>query len=410
MLLKNIKEVLFINYLGIDISKKNSVIAHYHQEKFHKEFTIQNNRNGYNYLLNYLNKINNPKLIFESTGIYSRGMVQFCRVNKINYIEINPLEAKFKTSSLRSWKTDKSDAHKLAMLATNIENHQSSNISDDIYFELRERARFHLEMESEQTRLKVEIVEALHQTFPGLEKLFKNRYSIIALNIAAQFPHPEIMKKQDLEALIESVFNSTDKGLSVIKAENYAKKLIALANESYPTVEEHSFLIKKVKILIQQLKQSILQMKQLDEEMILLAKQLDCFESIYSIPGIGELTAAMIIGEIGDITQFKSNKQLNAYVGIDIKRYQSGSTQYRDTINKRGNKNARKLLFWVVMNIIRGQRHYDNHIIDYYYKLKKQPNEKSHKTAVVACMNRLLKTIHYLVTNNKQYDYQMSPH
>ncbi len=357
-----------------------------------------------------MNTLSNRFLIFESTGIYSRSMVRFCQTNKVNFVEINPLEAKFKTSSLRSWKTDKSDAHKLAMLDTNIENHRSSNISADIYFELRERARFHLEMESEQTRLKVEIVEALHQTFPGLEKLFKNRYSIIALNIAAQFPHPEIVKKHCLEALIASIFNSTDKGLSVMKAENYAKKLIALANESYPIVEEHSFLIKKVKILIQQLKQSILQMKQLDEEMILLAKQLDCFESIYSIPGIGALTAAMIIGEIGDITQFKSNKQLNAYVGIDIKRYQSGHTQYRDTINKRGNKKARRLLFWVVMNIIRGQRHYDNHIIDYYYKLKKQPNEKSHKTALVACMNRLLKTIHYLVTNNKQYDYQMSPH
>lgn len=81
------------------------------------------------------------------------------------------------------------------MLTTNIENHQSSNISDDIYFELRERAQFRLEIESEQTRVKVEIVETLHQTFPGLKKLFKNRYSIIALNIANQFSHPEIVKE-----------------------------------------------------------------------------------------------------------------------------------------------------------------------------------------------------------------------
>ena len=47
--------------------------------------------------------------------------------------------------------------------------------------------------------------------------------------------------------------------------------------------------------------------------MILLAQELDCFEIIYSIPGIGELTAAMIIGELGDISRFKSNKQLNAF-------------------------------------------------------------------------------------------------
>ncbi|MEB8133613.1 IS110 family transposase, partial [Mammaliicoccus sciuri] len=85
---------------------------------------------------------------------------------------------------------------------------------------------------------------------------------------------------------------------------------------------------------------------------------------------IGKLTVAMIIGELGDLTKFKTNKQLNAYVGIDIKRYQSGKTQCRDTINRRGNKKARRLLFLVVMNIIRGQRNYNNHIVDYYYKLR----------------------------------------
>ena len=162
--------------------------------------------------------------------------------------------------------------------------------------------------------------------------------------------------------------------------------------------------------LIQQLKQSIHHLKQLDDAMIQLAQQLDYFENIHSIPGIGKLSTAMIIGEIGDIKRFKSNKQLNAFVGIDIKRYQSGHTHCRDTINKRGNKKARKLLFWVIMNIIRGQHHYDNHVVDYYYKLRKQPNEKPHKTAIIACINRLLKTIHYLVMNHKLYDYQMSPH
>ncbi|MEY9140353.1 hypothetical protein ABH901_001303, partial [Mammaliicoccus lentus] len=37
------------------------MIAHYIDEKFQKEFTIQNNKNGYNYLLNYLNRVNQPK-------------------------------------------------------------------------------------------------------------------------------------------------------------------------------------------------------------------------------------------------------------------------------------------------------------------------------------------------------------
>jgi len=43
-----------------------------------------------------------------------------------------------------------------------------------------------------------------------------------------------------------------------------------------------------------------------------------------SIPGIGDTTACRLIGEIGDIRRFQNAKQLNAYAGIDIMRYQSG--------------------------------------------------------------------------------------
>ena len=61
-----------------------------------------------------------------------------------------------------------------------------------------------------------------------------------------------------------------------------------------------------------------------------------------SFPGIGETTAVRIIGELGDIRRFKNHKQLNAYVGIDIMRYQSGKTLYKDKINKRGNNKLTK--------------------------------------------------------------------
>ena len=117
-----------------------------------------------------------------------------------------------------------------------------------------------------------------------------------------------------------------------------------IAQESYPNVDRHSFLVEKLRLLIQQLKQSIHHLKQLDDAMIQLAQQLDYFENIHSIPGIGKLSS-YDYWEIGDIKRFKSNKQLNAFVGIDIKRYQSGHTHCRDTINKRGNKKRENFYF-----------------------------------------------------------------
>ncbi|EOY0059432.1 IS110 family transposase [Staphylococcus pseudintermedius] len=349
-------------------------------------------------------------ILFESTGIYSRGMKRFCEIHKIDYLEMNPLEAKFKTSSLRSWKTDKSDAHKLALLAFRMKDSKVQRHPEEIYFELRERARFHLEMEINQNRLKVELVETLHQTFPGLEKLFTNRYSKIALNIAQAFPHPDFVSTLTHDELVEKVLHSTDKCISIKKAHKYAKKLIEIKDNSFPNVHKSSFLLQKVQYLCDKLLIGIEEMKEFDQEMIDLAKNTTEFENIISIPSIGELTAALLIGELGNIREFKTNQQLNAFVGIDIKRYQSGTSKSKDTINKRGNKKARRLLYLIIMNIIRGRNHYQSHIVDYYYKLREQPHGKTHKTVVIASINHLLKTIHYLIVNNKLYDYQKAPH
>ena len=46
-----------------------------------------------------------------------------------------------------------------------------------------------------------------------------------------------------------------------------------------------------------------------------------------------------------------------------------------------------------------------NHLVDYYDKLKTQPQRKPHKVAVIACMNKFLKLIFHLIQYNKPYDY-----
>lgn len=122
-----------------------------------------------------------------------------------------------------------------------------------------------------------------------------------------------------------------------------------------------------------------------------------------SIPGVGDTTACRLIGELGDIRRFKNTKQINAYVGIDIMRYQSGNTQYRDRINIRGNKKLRKILFFMICAMIMAKGK-PNHFVDYYYKLKMQPQRKPHKVAIVACINKFLKVTFQLMTHGILYD------
>src|SRR5690625_4946199 len=100
---------------------------------------------------------------------------------------------------------------------------------------------------------------------------------------------------------------------------------------------------------------------------------------------------------------------MNAYIGIDIRSYQSGTLQRKDRINKRGNAKARMIFYFIVRNMLRVQKTSRNHIVDYYYKMKKQPINKHDKVAMVAFMNKLVKVIHFLVNTEIFYDYTKSP-
>ncbi|MDK6785818.1 transposase, partial [Enterococcus faecalis] len=166
-----------------------------------------------------------------------------------------------------------------------------------------------------------------------------------------------------------------------------------------------SISVQKVVYYAQQLKQLLTTKEQLAAQLIEAAKQTEEFDLYQSIPGIGELSAGLIIGELGDIRRFSSHKQLNAFVGVDTRRYQSGKYIAQEHMNKHGNPKARKNLYFIMMNMIRQQAAAPNHIVDYYYKLKTQPSPKKHKVALVACINKLLKCLHSMVRHSSTYDY-----
>ncbi len=132
--------------------------------------------------------------------------------------------------------------------------------------------------------------------------------------------------------------------------------------------------------------------------MVFIVEHRAEYNIILSLPGIGPNSAVRLIAEIGDITRFANNKQLNTYAGIDIRRFQSGKTFYKDKINKRENKHLWELIFLIIQNMIKQRRHGENHIVEYYDKLTTQPY--NNKIASIACVNKLLKLLFHLITHD----------
>nr|WP_289039622.1 IS110 family transposase [uncultured Allobacillus sp.] len=393
--------------MALDISMGKSYKVVYDGQVCLSEGEVIHNQAGFQALEDEILELpEDLMLVFESTGIYSKPVETFCQQNKVRYCLLNPLEAKkqLEQGTLRSWKTDKHDAHKLAQVHqhnTRIEKTEQSCI----YHELRDLSRFYQEIEDDIKRVRMHLHNALQLSFPELEQFFSSRVTPYALALIELFPHPELVLKTSKTKIKNILIKSTTKKISENRAKQKAIEIIEYAKESYPAVSPNSTQTQKVRYYARQLLQLLEEKESVSKQMIGEAEQLPEFEVLTSFPGIGDISAALFIGEIGDISRFSNHKKVNAFIGIDIRRYQSGKHAGQDRINKRGNPKGRKVLYLIVRNMIRQQKAAPNHIVDYYYKLKKQPYPKKDKVAIVACMNKLLKCIYSMIRNNTRYDY-----
>jgi len=99
------------------------------------------------------------------------------------------------------------------------------------------------------------------------------------------------------------------------------------------------------------------QLSTLEREIDQLAAQLDEYELLQTIPGVGKKIAATIISEIGEIDRFSHPKKLVAFAGLDPSVFESGRFKGTNNhITKRGSSRLRHMLFTAVHCSIRDSR------------------------------------------------------
>ena len=100
--------------------------------------------------------------------------------------------------------------------------------------------------------------------------------------------------------------------------------------------------------------------------------------------------------------------QINAFIGIDLRHYESGNFLAKEHITKQGNPYAKKILFKCIHNIASASHTNPCHIADFYEKRKRQSTIASTKPHTIASIHRLIRTMYYFITHNKLYDYSLT--
>ena len=122
-------------------------------------------------------------------------------------------------------------------------------------------------------------------------------------------------------------------------AQHHIPDILEDATNGLPTLARR--LLADVWARTQQLNQQILAY---DREIEHLAKHSAQAQRLMTIPGIGAITATAIIASVGAPQQFKSGRQLGAWLGLVPRQYSSGGKTRLGRITKQGDKYLRTLL------------------------------------------------------------------
>ncbi len=115
---------------------------------------------------------------------------------------------------------------------------------------------------------------------------------------------------------------------------------------------------------------------------------------ILSIKGIGVVTAASFLGEVGDPLRFRNARQIANYAGYNLVEDSSGKNKSGTCISKRGRKQLRNVLYQMAFTMV-GKNAEMKEL--YRYLTTRQANPLKKKQALVVVSKKIITVIYSLL-------------
>ena len=396
--------------VGVDIAKEVqwAKFTDYRGFELGKAIKLSNNKTGFENIVASIETTCKLKGLskvivgMEPTGHYWKPLANYLRMHGLTVVMINPYHTKRakELDDNSPTKSDRKDSLTIARLVRD-GRYYEAYLPRDVYAELRVLSNTRIGLIKRQNGLKNNITAVMDEYFPEIKTVFKNPLTGKAsLQILKSCPFPELILALGIEGVLAEIKKAVKRSVGRKKACELVEAAKSSIGVNYGLTATHL----RLRLLIEELELLIQQLEQVERAMSIALDETGYRDLILSIPGVGIVSAASFLGEIGDPLRFAHPSQINRMAGYNLVEDSSGQNQSRTVISKRGRKNLRSILYQMAVVMVSRNKE----MKELYQYLKKRPdNPLKKKQALVVISKKAVTIIYNLVKKQAQYEAEL---
>jgi transposase len=382
-----------MRFVGIDIAAEEHVVAVVDGDGavVLRPTKFTEDAEGYRKVLELLGPPADCLVAMEATGHYWQNLFAVLAAAGFQLALLNPVRTRrFAQEDLARTKTDAIDALGIARFAQQ-KRPVTTQLPDAATQELRELVRLRDRMVQDLG----DVVRRLHRLidlgFPEFTRHVKKLDSELATTILRAYPtaaaYPVVPR-----ALAKLVYDGRHK-----VGGELARALVDAARVSVGQHHGDAYRL-QIQYACDDIDVLRGRVRDLDQRIEKTLQRHEVGSLLTTIDGIGPLTAARIVGEVGSFERFTSAAKLAAYVGaVPGLKHSGKNTPKRGSLSPIGHAALRRALWMPVLTAVR----VNPWLRPYYERLCTAG--KLRKVALIASMRKLLHAIYSVATNRRPF-------
>ncbi|MFD1040506.1 IS110 family transposase [Virgibacillus byunsanensis] len=384
--------------IGVDIAKQTHVARaqDFRGVQFGKPLYLENSMEGFQTFNHWMNELtaqhkkSDVIIGMEPTGHYWLPLAYWLMEKRLKVVVVNPAHVK-KSKELDDNSPTKNDVKDARVISRLIQDGRYSepHLPEGIYAELREGMNMYEQLMKDLQAVQGRVHQWIDRYFPEYTTVFAKWEGQSSIQVLKMGMFPDEIVETDEMTILTEIRKEVKRGVGLKKV----RQLKEIARHSIGIQEGKTMARMKINTLMDQYTLLHEKISEVWEMIEGLTSTIPGVKEMTDIKGIGDITIAAFLAEVGNLNDYNHPEQIIKLAGLNLKLATSGKWKGKTVITKRGRPKLRALLFKVILPLVNHNPAFKA-LHEYFTTRKENPLKKKQSLIALCCkLIRILFTV-----------------